>query len=109
MKTYVITYNQFEGIHYWKDAPAPVGYLQNPHRHNFIIQCKFQVKHDDRDLEIIIQQNKIKNFLFDRYGLPAMFGTMSCEMIAKEILLYFKQCVACRVLEDGFGGAEVVR
>ena len=109
MKTYVITYNEIEGIHYWKDAPSPVQYLQNPHRHIFIIECEFKVKHDDRELEIIIQQNKIKNFITDKYGLPAMFGTMSCEMIAKEILTYFESCVSCKVLEDGFGGAEVIR
>lgn len=73
------------------------------------IECEFKVKHDDRELEIIIQQNKIKNFITDKYGLPAMFGTMSCEMIAKEILTYFEGCVSCKVLEDGFGGAEVIR
>ena len=109
MKLYVITYNVIEGIHYWQDARPPVEYLQNPHRHNFIIECKFQVKHDDRELEIIIQQNKINNFFKDKFGTPAMFGSMSCEMIAKEILSHFYDCVSCKVLEDGFGGAEVKR
>lgn len=107
MKTYVLTYNQIDGLHYWKQAKAPVEYLKNNHRHNFIIKCKFAVKHDDRDLEIIIQQNKIKNYIIDKYGQPAMFGGMSCEMIAKDILTYFKNCVTCTVLEDGFGGAQV--
>ena len=109
MKIYVITHNEIEGIHFWKDARASVGYLKNPHRHNFIIRCKFEAKHDDRDFEIIIQQNEIRNFIIDKYGSPAMFGNMSCEMIAEDILSYFENCVSCEVLEDGYGGAEVTR
>lgn len=109
MKTYILTYNEIEGVHYWKDAKPPVEYLKNRHRHNFVIKCKFLVKHDDRDLEIIIQQNLINNYIEDKYGLPAMFGGMSCEMIAKDIVTYFKECVCCTVLEDGYGGAQVCK
>ena len=109
MKIYVITYNVIEGIHYWENAPVPVEYLKNAHRHNFIVRCKFEVKHDDRELEIIKQQNKINNFFKDKFGVPAMFEQMSCEMIAKQILSHFYDCVSCEVLEDGFGGAEVER
>ena len=92
MKTYVITYNIIEGIHFWKDAKEPVEYLKNPHRHNFVIRSEFEVNSDDREIEIIIQQNKIKDFFKEKYGYPAMFNEMSCEMIAKDILHNFKNC-----------------
>lgn len=109
MKIKVITHNEIEGIHYWKDAFPPVEYLKYPHRHVFVIDCEFKVKDEDREIEIILQQNKIHNYLVDKYGYPAAFGTMSCEMIAEDILGFFPQCETCKVLEDGKGGASVSR
>lgn len=37
------------------------------------------------------------------------FGRRSCEDIAAEILNQFENSTSCTVLEDGFGGARVVR
>lgn len=105
----VITNNRIEGIHYWKEAIPPVEYLKYPHRHIFWIRCKFAVDYDDRDVEIIMTQNEIEEHINTKYGRPADFGSLSCEMIAKEILNNFDKCVSCEVLEDGYGGAEVNR
>lgn len=109
MNTYVLTYNEIEGIHYWENAISPVEFLKHPHRHVFVIKCQFEVTDDDRQIEIIIQQNKIKDYIEKKFGYPALFKNMSCEMIAKDIILNFKNCSICEILEDGYGGAKVRR
>jgi hypothetical protein len=107
MRTCVITHNEFPGFHCWTDAPLTHGYLRARHRHNFVVECHFRVEHDNREIEIFNQQEKIMNFIGDKYGIPAEFHEMSCEMIAKEIVNYFPECITCSVREDGFGGAVV--
>lgn len=104
---YVITYNEIEGTHCWSNAPKAIKILRHPHRHVFVIWAKFSVSHSDRDIEIILKQHEIQKWFHDRFGCPADFGEMSCEMIAQEVLDAFDNCVTCEVLEDGRGGAEV--
>lgn len=106
--TRVITHNLIEGYHRWKDAPAPVSFLRQWHRHVFHVRCWFEVSHDDREIEIIMKQWEIENFLKEKYGNPCWFGEMSCESIAREIVDRFG-AVQVEVLEDGFGGANVGR
>lgn len=107
-RTAIITTNCIEGFHAWPQAPAALGYLKDRHRHVFAIECEFAVSHDDRDIEIITQQHIIENFIRDRHGIPALFGSMSCEAIAREILQFFQpSCLAVTVREDGMGGARV--
>lgn len=105
----VITKNFIEGIHYWIGAKDEVNFLQYPHRHIFHITCKFEVEEKDRQIEIIKKQHDIDCYITKKYGFPAMFNEMSCEMIAEEILMNFEKCFYCEVLEDGFGGASVER
>ena len=102
----VITYNKVEGYHRWKDAPEPVDFLRNRHRHIFHIWCWFEVSHEDREIEIIMQQWKIDSFLKEKYGAVCEFGEMSCEAIAGEIMEHFG-AEKVEVLEDGDGGAVV--
>lgn len=109
MKRYVITRNEISGTHYWKDAPAEVSYLKNLHRHNFIIVCEFAVQDSDREIEIILKQDDIESYISKKYGKPADFNGMSCEMIAEDILVNFEKCHSCIILEDGYGGARVMR
>lgn len=109
LHTNVITVNAVEGFHSWPDAFRSVRYLRDQHRHVFTIECEFAVTHDDRDIEIITQQHIIENFIRDRHGIPALFGSMSCETIAREIVEFFDTCVTCTVREDGMGGAKVTR
>lgn len=108
-RTTVITLNQIEGFHAWPAAPETVNYLRDRHRHMFTIECEFAVSHDDRDIEIITQQHAVENLIRDRHGIPALFGSMSCEAIAREIVQFFPECTACTVREDGMGGARVER
>ena len=104
----IITHNQVEGYHRWKDAPEAVTFLRFRHRHVFHIRCWFDVSHEDREIEIIMKQWEIEKFLKDRYGAVCEFGEMSCEAIARVIMEEF-DVAQIEVLEDGYGGAHVRR
>lgn len=89
-----------------------LAYLKNSHRHIFFITAEFPVRNANREIEIISQQNAIKRYLLSKYGDEdgaCHFGRRSCEDIAAEILNQFENSTSCTVLEDGFGGARVVR
>lgn len=101
-----------EGFHSWEDAPTDLGYLRYPHRHIFKIRMWYKVGHLDRQIEINQKQNFYEKYLKEKYGDEVgrcQFGGMSCEMIAKELLDTNDDMFAVQVLEDGFGGAVVVR
>lgn len=101
---YVICNFTVEGFHRWESAPDRLFYLRQLHRHVFFIKARFEVKDGDREIEIIEAQNKIKEYLYSKYGNPCMFNGMSCEHIAKDISDKFS-ADEVEVLEDGFGGA----
>jgi len=116
-KTYVNVKVEIEGLHAWAGIPntkelADVQFLQFPHRHTFVIQAKKEVKHEDRDIEIILMQREIKRYLHGRYMNLSHrcidFGSMSCEMIASELVAYFG-LDSCTVLEDNENGGTVER
>lgn len=116
MKSNIIVNLQVEGIHCWPDCPIEeVAFLRTPHRHIFQIECKKEVTHLDRDIEIIQFNRKIQDYLLNKYGTGRSFynlkkicdfGSKSCEMIAVELVGEF-QLNYCKVLEDGENGAEV--
>ena len=94
------------------EADGELAYLKNSHRHIFFITAEFPVHNANREIEIISQQNAIKRYLLAKYGDEdgaCHFGRRSCEDIAAEILNQFENSTSCTVLEDGFGGARVVR
>ena len=113
MRRYVLCAVAVEGFHCWPGAPAgSLEYLRHRHRHIFQVRMKFQVKDNNREIEINQKQNEITRYLLERYGsgdgAVCEFGGMACEHIAQELLEHFGAS-ACMVLEDGFGGAEIVR
>lgn len=111
MKKYVVCAVQVQGFHCWPDAPDALVYLRSAHRHIFEVRVEFSVSDSDREIEIIKRQNEITRYLISEYGDlsgACQFGGMSCEHIAEELLTHFG-AAACTVLEDGFGGARVVR
>lgn len=110
IKRMVICVLQVEGFHRWKDAPdnPEFGYLKFPHRHIFHIRMEFKVHHGDREIEIIAKQAEVEAWLHRHYGTPCQFEGMSCENIAEVLLTRF-DAASCEVLEDGYGGAKVVR
>lgn len=111
MNLYVVCTLQVEGLHYWPEASGNVAYLRQLHRHVFVITLEFPVHDGNREVEIITRQNEIRHYLSDRYGGNdgvCCFGRMSCEDIAGELLDRFP-AASCTVLEDGYGGAKLVR
>lgn len=106
IKVSVITNIDIEGFHMWKDAPEVVNFLRAEHRHIFNIVCYFPVTDLDRELEIFMLEWKIKDYIKNKWGEPARFGTYSCEMIALDILKEFN-CSEVSVKEDNKGGAKV--
>jgi len=115
MKTTVIINLEVEGIHHWdkaKDLFPEVAYLSNDHRHQFYISCEKEVFHDDRDIEFIIFKRQINSFLketyFDYFFNCLYFGNLSCESIAKILLMKFN-LESCTVMEDNENGAKIIK
>lgn len=109
MKRKVITYNQIEGFHKYPNAPEFCKYLEARHRHIFVIRGKFDVTHNEREIEINKQQQDIERFLYSTFGNPCEFENMSCETIAEELLDHFPTMTHIEILEDGYGGAALTR
>lgn len=113
-KTTVIVKLQVEGIHCfpkaWELFPE-VAFLSNPHRHMFHIKASKEVFHDDRDEEFLMLRRQILMYLHENYfdsieTHMLQFDSMSCEMIARELLDYF-HCEWVEVWEDDENGARV--
>lgn len=108
MKRYVLTHNEIEGFHFYPNAPQICDFLAQRHRHVFVIDCLFEVSHNEREIEIITQQREIEKYLKARYGNLCEFGSMSCESIAEELMLNFK-AYKVTVKEDNYGGATLTQ
>jgi|TARA_Y100000310_G_C20577076_1_gene760982 hypothetical protein len=106
MKKLVVIDFDIEGFHYYPKAPKEVSFLSAEHRHLFQVKAGWLIKNSNRELEIFIQTDKVMNWLRSKYGNPCKFESMSCEMIAEDILKNFN-CYFVEVLEDGQGGARV--
>lgn len=107
MRTNIIVKTNFVGFHSWKDAPSEVAFLANLHRHRFDVEVKISVTHDDRELEFFMVKRRVDAFIKDNVQPQ----NLSCEQMAKEIVLYVSQnlgrSVSVKVFEDGDNGAEV--
>lgn len=109
MTTNIVVNFQYEATHNWPgvvDHPdlKSVSFLQYPHRHMFHVCAKKEVKHSDRDVEIIKFKRELWEHLRSSYG--GELGAMSCEMLAEDLVRRFGLSY-CSVLEDGENGAEV--
>lgn len=109
MKNTVIIQFEIEGFHQYPNAPQEVNFLSDRHRHTFKVKAGYSVKDLNREKEIFIERDYIKEYLTESYGFPCEFGPMSCEMIAKEILTFAQEdgMVWCEVWEENTGGARV--
>ena len=98
-----------EGFHSYPNAPKQVEFLSYVHRHIFQIRVGYNVTDMDREKEIFIQQDFLKEYLNESYGCPCDFNNMSCEMIAEDLLQFILDDggVWVEVFEDGRGGAKV--
>lgn len=105
---------QFEGIHCWPEAKAPVAFLSQPHRHIFHVRARMNVEHDDRALEFIIVKQDLLNFVRSNFfkGQDLNLGRMSCEQMAQQIAFFIRDkwdrdTIEVEVSEDGENGAVV--
>ena len=105
----ILVKNTFEFVHCWPEAPDEVDYLRSPHRHLFAIESEIEVGHDDRELEFIMVQHSIKDFLHtpNRFALRT-----SCEQIARAVgdhiaEKYGEREIIVTVYEDNENGARV--
>lgn len=109
MRRFVIIHNEVVGFHRYPNAPAFCKYLEARHRHVFVIECQFEVSHNEREIEINEMQERLRKELQNDFGYPCEFGDMSCESIAEHIIMKFPYCSSVKVLEDGYGGASLTR
>lgn len=109
MKTVVEIQVTIEGYHQYNEAPKEVNFLSSKHRHQFHIQAGYEVTDLNREKEIFIQRDILKDYLNEAFGIPCEFGNMSCEMIAKELIEFGQDdgMIWCRVWEESTGGAKV--
>lgn len=109
MKKSVIINFEIEGFHNYPEAPERVKFLSNNHRHTFIVKAGYKVDDLNREKEIFICRDYVKDYLNEAYGVPCQFDNMSCEMIAKDILEFAEEdgMIWCEVWEEETGGARV--
>ena len=105
-KTVIIAF-EIDGYHNYPYAPEEVDFLRDRHRHSFGI--KIHLNNPDREREIFIQREEAIFYLTESYGSPCEFDSMSCEMIAEELLSHFSDDGArfVEVWEEKTGGARV--
>jgi hypothetical protein len=99
---------QQENFHRWKDAPEETAFLRESHRHVFNFEVSLEVMHDDREVEFFA----LKKYVNILVGKPEMWKNMSCEQIAKTVLVhlnakYHDRYASVDVSEDGENGATV--
>ena len=101
---------RIEGLHSWPECPIDeVYYLKDTHRHLFHIKAFKIVSHDNRDIEFIQLKHSISQYFlkyFDDSIRCCVFGSMSCEQIAQELIDCFGLC-SCEVSEDGENGSLI--
>lgn len=108
MKKRIIITTSFPAIHHWPGCPhEDVKYLRQQHRHVFHVTLKFEVAHDDREIEFIRKKNEVEEVIADEF-YNKYIGSYSCEMLADWMLRNFGACYV-KVMEDNENGAEVWR
>ena len=108
MNTFIKVTTQFEGLHFWPDAPKEVDFLKYKHRHIFIVTAKIEVQHLDRELEFFL----VREYMTSLAPVNFDLGRLSCEEIAKHYLeglqtKYGSRFYEVEVSEDGQNSAIV--
>lgn len=94
MRLYVEVTISTPGTHYWTQAPKPVGFLGQRHRHTFRMRVRVAASHPDRSVEFLTLRADIEALLrWTTATLPRPrsaiggfdFAGQSCEQIAEEL------------------------
>lgn len=108
MKRFIFITTQFEALHRYKKAPEEVYYLSNLHRHKFHVKVIMEVFANDREIEFIIFQHNINDFI--DLNIDKVTDD-SCETMAEKIYMYVKnkyglnRSVKVELSEDNENGA----
>ena len=105
-RTFISILWQFEGLHYYVNAPNEVAFLRLAHRHLFKCRAEIEVFHDDREIEFLLA----KRYLVQQSKYE--WEGSSCEGIAKYfvtklIAKYGERAITVEVSEDGENSAKV--
>lgn len=108
MNSFIIITFTLPGFHSYPNAPAPVAFLSERHRHLFRFVLRFRVE-QDRQKEFFLVSSDVQAAIKEIHGAPAEFGFGSCEEIARLLLASYvhEGCVEVEVWEDGENGALV--
>jgi 6-pyruvoyl-tetrahydropterin synthase len=118
MKKFIVVRTQFEGIHSWPECPyKEVAFLKNPHRHLFYVELLLPIE-SDRYLEFFMIKSELDVYIREYIGeknphnTTLNLGSLSCEMIAENILDYFSRKLTlkeglCVVSEDNENGSLI--
>ncbi len=116
MRSCVTLEFDFNGLHYWSQAPMECFWLKQPHMHKFKVQATVEVGHSDREVEFITKSNWLYEAYCSTLEMWMDTGVLllkerSCEVIAAEV---FGICVEnglkpiqVRVSEDGNWSGQV--
>jgi len=115
-KTSIWVTFQREGVHRYPAAATDpklesVSFLGHPHRHIFHFRVEMEVFHDDRDVEFIMLKRELEG-LYNTGG-SLQLNNMSCEMLARELLIYLTHNYPSRdltieVSEDNENGCKLI-
>lgn len=111
-QTFVCIKTSFRGFHCWPNAPEPVSFLRQLHRHLFGVLVEVRVNHADRDVEFFTLQHDVDLVIVKQVTrVMKTEHSLSCEMIAEMIQRYLAEQgydVACvEVSEDGENSARI--
>lgn len=114
-KTVVLVKLAVDGMHNFPKAAElfpEVAFLADRHRHMFHFTLAKMVNNDDRDVEFIMFKRDVLNYLHNQYSdshtRTHEFGSMSCEMLSRELLERF-ECDWVECWEDNENGARIER
>jgi 6-pyruvoyl-tetrahydropterin synthase len=107
----------FAALHRWPDAPEPVVYLRDLHRHLFHVRVELDVQHNDREVEFLMLKDWLDSTLavmlqrHDEKITPSI-GSTSCEAVCEALAASLtdrypgRGCLVA-VSEDGENGALI--
>lgn len=109
---YITVKHQYEGFHWYADAPDQVAFLKNRHRHMFHVEATLEVFHDDRELEFFIVKDTLIRQILPFTALLDNLG--SCEQQAERIIEGLinaygeKRRISVTVSEDNESSGQVI-
>jgi hypothetical protein len=107
-KVFIIVKTEWEGFHYWDNAPEEVSFLRNPHRHIFKVVATLPVEHKERELEFFMVKQEMDSFISNKLvSLNASCETYSFEIASFLLEKYNLPIATVEVYEDGENGAYV--